>query len=348
MKKGKIAIITTLAFVAICCELNSCNKSSGKNKQEKIARLLGRAYENQEFVGNVLVADSGRIIYQNSFGKSDAGRNIENSDSTKFLIASLSKPITAITMLRLVERGLIKLGDPISSFFEIENPDIGKITIHQLLSHSSGISEFISKEEHFDFISTLNKATATFPPGSDFEYSNSGYVLLIKIGEKVTGKNYEEIVRGEIFEPANMKRSGVARNNSASKLAIGYKDALQKEATSVDFPLTNLDGAGSLYSTTGDLYKLDCALRNNTLLSEKTKALLLRQHIPKKYAYGWFVRERGGIWDVYWCKGNLTGATTYMSRRIQKNQLIILLANVENLDIDDIANDIASVLKAEE
>lgn len=323
-----------------------CDNNPGKTKQGKIAYVMEQAYKNQKFIGNVLVADSGQIIYKKSFGKADTENNIDNNDSTKFLIASISKPITAIIILRLVDKELIKLEDPLNTFFKIENADIGKITIHQLLTHSSGINEFISKEKNFDLISSLNKAKLKFPSGSDFEYSNSAFVLLIKIAEKITGMKYEEIVKEEVFEPANMIHSGVARNNQTTIFAKGYKDTSQKTLTTLDYPFENIDGAGSLYSTTEDLYKLNKALRTNNLLTEKTKSLMLKQHIPEKYGYGWFISERGGIWDVYWHKGDLAGATTYISRRTKTNQLIVLLANSENIEIAAIEKDIAKILKA--
>jgi CubicO group peptidase (beta-lactamase class C family) len=338
--KSRLQNLFLCLFVATVI---SCNTNPGKTKQEKIAYIMEQAYKNHEFIGNVLVAESGQIIYKKSFGKADAEKDIKNNDSTKFLIVSISKPINAIIILRLVDKGLIKLEDPIRTFFKIEKPDVGKITVHELLTHSSGINEFISKEKNFDFDASLNKAELKFKPGFNFEYSNSGFVLLIKIAERVTGKKYEEIVKTEVFEPANMNRSGVARDTETSIFAKGYKDASQKETSTVDFPFENVDGAGSLYSTTDDLYQLDNALRNNNLLTEKTKVLMLKLHIPEKYAYGWFIRERGGIWDVYWCKGNLPGVTTYISRRIRKNQLVVLLANAENLDISDIEKDIAKI-----
>ena len=131
---------------------------------------MQQAYRNQKFIGNVLVADLGHVIYRKSFGKSDAQKNIDNNDSTRFLIASISKPVTAIIMLRLHDQGLIKLEDPINKFFTIKDPDVGKITIHQLLTHSSGINEFISRENNFNFNAALNKAVLTFKPGSDFGY----------------------------------------------------------------------------------------------------------------------------------------------------------------------------------
>lgn len=130
--------------------------------------------------------------------------------------------------------------------------------------------------------------------------------------------------------------------------AKGYKDASQELAAVIDFPLENVDGAGSIYSTTEDLYKLDQALRTNKLLTEKSKSLMIKQQIPEKYGYGWFIRERSGSWDTYWAKGDLPGVTTYISRRAQKNQCIILLGNAEQLDVSAIENDIVKILKTTE
>lgn len=343
---------TNQAFFYLGCLLavllSGCDTNSGKTKWEKIDFLMEAAFQDQEFIGNVLVADSGRIIYKKSFGQADAALKIQNSDSTKFLIASLSKPITAIIILRLVERGQLKLKDPLKTFFKSANSAIGNITIHQLLTHSSGIREFIGKERNADINSLLKKTTLTFKPGSDFEYSNSGYVLLIKIAELITGKGYEELVKTEVFQPTNMTSSGVARNDQPQKFAKGYTDATQKQTETVDYPFKNVDGAGSLYSTTEDLYKLDQALYSTILLSEKTKTLMLKQHIAEKYGYGWFISERGGIWDVYWHKGNLPGATGIISRRIKTHQLIVLLSNAGQTDIDDLERAISKLLKVKD
>ena len=166
------------------------------------------------------------------------------------------------------------------------------------------------------------------------DISNSGFVLLIHIAEQLTAKTYEDLVRTEVFDVANMNSSGVARNNQTEIFAKGYKDATRKNFTTVDFPFENVDGAGSVYSTTEDLYKLEQALRTGKLLTEKSKSLMLKQQIPEKYGYGWFIRERGGSWDVYWHKGDLPGVTTFIGRRAQKNQLI--------------ENDLAKILKTPE
>ncbi len=100
-----------------------------------------------------------------------------------------------------------------------------------------------------------------------------------------------------------MTSSGVARNENLTSLARGYKDAGQTDIVNIDFPIENVDGAGSVYSTGEDLYKLDRALYTEDLLSKAMREQMLKQHVPEKYSYGWFVRERGGVWDVYWHQG---------------------------------------------
>jgi len=145
-----------------------------------------------------------------------------------------------------------------------------------------------------------------------------------------------------------MSSSGVARHSNLNIVAKGYKDPSQAEVMTIDFPLENIDGAGSIYSTVEDLYKLDRALYREKLLSNEMKEQMLKQHVPGDYSYGWFVRERGGIWDVYWHRGSLPGFTSFISKRTQKNQFIILLSNANDLELNDIENGISKILKVEE
>lgn len=335
-------------YCLLLLSLATCKNNPGKTKAEKIDYLLQEAFENKEFIGNVLVADQGKIIYKKSFGSADKKSNLQNSDTTKFLIASVSKPITAILILRLVDKGILKLDDTLNKYFTNLDSKIGKISIHQLLSHTSGINEIINEEKGMEIKVLISKATLEFEPGSDFKYSNSGFVILKEIAQNVTGKEYAELVQTEIFDPAGMTSSGVARNSELDKIAKGYKDATQSEPAIIDFPLENVDGAGTVYSTTEDLYKLDSVLYLESLLSAKMKEQMLKQHVPEKYGYGWFVRDRGGVWDVYYHKGNLAGFASFITRRTQKNQFIIILSNAENADLSDIENGIHKILRTQD
>ena len=326
----------------------ACKDNPGKNKAEKIDYLVQEAYEDREFIGNILVADQEKVIYKKSFGKKDQQNNVPCTDTTKFLIGSISKPITAILMLRLADEGMLKLDDPIKKYFTKVDPRVGEITIHQLLTHTSGINEILTKEENMDIGSLIGKAELKFEPGSEFEYSNSGYVILKEIAEIATQREFRELVKNEIFLPAKMTSSDLARHSNLSTVAKGYKDVSQMDIVNIDFPLENIDGAGSVYSTVDDLYKLDRALYTESLLSNEMKAQMLKQHVPEDYSYGWFVRERGGTWDVYWHRGSLPGFTSFISRRVQKNQFIIILSNADDLELIDIENGISKILQVDD
>ncbi|MEJ7643872.1 MAG: serine hydrolase domain-containing protein [Chryseolinea sp.] len=326
----------------------ACNNNPGKTRSERIDQLLKEAFDDKEFIGSVLVADKGRIIYKKSFGYADQQKEIQNTDSTKFPIASISKPITAVLILRLAEKGVLKSDDTISKYFPKAPSGIGAISIHNLLTHTSGINEVINKEPNMDVTSLVEHATLRFPPGFDFEYSNSGYVLLKEIAEIATQREYAELVQTEVFNPASMTSSGIMRRSTPDDLVKGYQEATQAQIVHLDFPIENVDGAGSVYSTVEDLYKLDRALYTEQLLSKEMTQRMLNQHVSKEYSYGWFVRERGGIWDVYWAKGDLPGFTSFISRRVQKDQFIILLSNAQNAALSDLENDIAVILKTQE
>jgi len=220
----------------LVCMLTSCNRNPGETKSEKIEYIMNEAVQEHQFVGNVLVVDSGRVVYKKSNGKANAALGISNSDSTKFLIASLSKPFTATLILKLIEEGTLNAADGLAKFFPTaKNTNLKKVTIHHLLTHTSGMKEFITKEHVFEE-NDLHNIEFNFDPGSDFEYSNSGYILLKKIAEISSGKTYTDLISQLIFTPLQMTSSGVARNiKTITDLAVGYKDATQNKPDTITF-----------------------------------------------------------------------------------------------------------------
>ncbi|CAG5010707.1 Penicillin-binding protein 4* [Dyadobacter sp. CECT 9275] len=349
MDKKTRAISITLGWLVAVCNLASCNTNPGKTKPEKIDYLVERAAKEHTFIGNVLVMDKGQIIYKKGIGKANMALGLSNSDSTRFLLASLSKPFTAILILKLAEQGKLKLTDRLITYFKtVQSRKADEVTIHQLLTHTSGIKEFISEKRPF-IESDLAQIRFNFEPGDDFEYSNSGYVLLAKMAEIASGKSYPDLVRELIFHPLQMSSSGVARLlDTIPNLAIGYQAAAQTQLVTIPYSLAVVDGAGSLYSTAGDLVKLNQGLNSDAILSKKMRELMVYPHVKEKFGYGWYLRERGGIWDVSYHKGDLPGYTSMLSRRNGFNQLIVLLANAGGLDLADLENDISRVLQAKE
>ncbi|MCF0075566.1 beta-lactamase family protein [Dyadobacter sp. CY261] len=343
------AIFMAAGLLLLISTLTSCEINPGKTKPEKIDYVLEKAFKKREFVGNAIVLDKGNVIYKKSYGEANVKAAMPNSDSTKFLIASLSKPFTAILILKLAKQGKLDLNDGIEKFFP-EVPELRdkKITIHHLLTHTSGIKEFITEKHVFEQ-NDLNGTVCNFDPGSDFEYSNSGYVLLKEIAEISSGKSYKELVNTIILSPLNMNSSGVARDMaSISNLAVGYKDASQQEVDEIAYSLGTIDGAGSLFSTATDMVKFSQGIDSQDFLPKSLQALMFRQHVNQKCGYGWFLRERGGVWDVSYHKGDLPGYTSFLSRRTTGNQMILLLSNASRLDLADLENEIAKILKGTE
>lgn len=328
---------------------SACNSNPGKTKEEKIDYLVKKAAAEHAFVGNVLVLDQGEVIYKKSIGKANVASGLPNSDSTRFLLASLSKPFTATLILKLVERGQLKLTDDLATYFKsIHQTKLSKVTLHHLLTHTSGMEEFISEKRPFTE-ADLAQTGLNFEPGADFEYCNSGYVLLAKIAEIASGKPYPTLVSELIFDPLHMTSSGVARQlDTIQNLAIGYQTTDQAAPAVIPYSLAIVDGAGSLYSTTADLARFNHGLNSEGFLSKRMRELMVHQHVQEKFGYGWYLRERGGVWDVSYHKGDLPGYTSFISRRSRSNQLIVLLANASGLDLADLENDISRILKAKE
>ena len=325
--------------------LTCCTGNPGQTPEEKIDFVVTRAYEKGGFIGSVLVANQGEILYRKNFGMSNAVSQTPISDSTRFLIASLSKPITAILILQLMEQGKIEPDDTLSKFFNVGgNTQASEVSVHQLLTHTSGIREIISPDHAFQE-ADLRQAEFHFEPGSDFEYSNTGYVILKEIAERSSEKDFEELVT-KIFESAHMSASGVAKDpHQVNNLAVGYREANQSESVEIGHSLEIIDGAGSLYATANDLFLLDRALYSETLLSKKSRDLMQIQHVKEKFGYGWFLRERSGTWDVMYHKGDLPGYTSFMSRRTKRDEVIILLSNSGGCDLAELENDISRILK---
>src|SRR6266436_662656 len=191
-----------------------------QDKGRKIDELVSVYNKYGQFNGSVLVADSGKVIFKKGFGLANMEWNIPNQPDTKFRLGSITKQFTATLILQLVEQGKIKLDGKLIDYLPDYRKDTGaKVTIHNLLSHTSGVPSYTSLPGFFtnvsrnpfavdDFIKKYASGDLEFEPGTKFVYSNSGYFLLGAIIEKVTGKPYEQVLKENIFDPLGLKDSG--------------------------------------------------------------------------------------------------------------------------------------------
>src|SRR6266513_5336418 len=237
-----------------------------QDKAHKIDELLTLYHKYGQFNGAALVADNGKVIYEKGLGLANMEWNIPNGPDTKFRLGSITKQFTATLILQLVEQGKIKLDGKLSDYLPDYRKDTGaKVTIHNLLSHTSGVPSYTSLPGFFsnvsrnpfavnDFIKKYASGDLEFEPGTRFVYSYSGYFLLGAIIEKVTGKPYEQVLKENIFDPLGMKNSGYDHwETILSKRAIGYTQNPRGYETAPYLDMSIPYAAGSLYSTVEDL-----------------------------------------------------------------------------------------------
>lgn len=265
------------------------------------------------FSGSVLVAKKGEIILSKGYGWADRENKIPNSPSTVFNIGSVTKQFTASAILKLVEQGKIKTSDKISSYFDQAPGDKKDITIHQLLTHTSGISnrtggfryDEASKEQ---FLTEFFESTLQSEPGTKYQYANANYILLTAILESVSNQTYGSFLQDYLFEPSQMKSTGYKSINfHTERLAHGYYYHRTDEQW-VDWGTTQQHlpyndnhwysiGKGDIHSTVEDLYKWHVALEDNLVLTSKSRAVQETPHVAENdemtsfYGYGWAISK---------------------------------------------------------
>jgi CubicO group peptidase (beta-lactamase class C family) len=290
------------------------------------------------FSGSVLIAKNGKVLLSKGYGMANYSYDIPNTSTTKFKLASVSKQFTAMAIMILQEKGKLSTDDKLNKYIA-GYPNGDKITIHHLLTHSSGIHNFtdlpvfdsIMARPHTleQNIKHFKNLPLDFEPGTKFNYSNSGYVLLSYIIEKASGKNYGDYIQEAIFQPLGMKNSGLYSNTTVLKnYAEGYSEGSNglEHPTHIDMSIPS--GAGALYSTVEDLYLWDRALTTEKLVKRST---LEKIFTPFKdgYAYGWMIQEfRGHKLQMH--RGGIQGFSTVINRFPNEDLTIIILKNVDN------------------
>lgn len=357
MKLHRAAFVC--AFVAVLALQTS---AVAQDKAAKIDQLISSYYKYGQFNGAALVAENGKVIYKKGAGLANMEWNIPNAPDTKFRLGSITKQFTATLILQLVEQGKIKLDGKLTDYLPAYRRDTGaKVTIHNLLTHTSGIPSYTSLPGFFqnvsrnpftidEFIKKYASGDLEFEPGSKFVYDNSGYFLLGAIIEKVTGKPYEQVVKENIFDPLGMKNSGYDRwNTILSNRATGYTSTPGGYETAPYLDMSIPYAAGSLYSTVEDLFLWDQALYGDKLLSAASKQLMFKPNL-NNYGYGFVIRKitlgpNKLEVPVVAHNGGINGFNSLIVRMVNDKKLIVLLDNAEHGQyLDQISNVIMSVL----
>ncbi|HKP47618.1 MAG TPA: serine hydrolase domain-containing protein [Pyrinomonadaceae bacterium] len=272
--------------------------------QDQVARIdhyLQKAARNG-YSGSVLLASNGKILLQKGYGFADSENKIPFTADTVFDIGSITKQFTAACILKLEMQGRLSVQDPLSKFFEGLPEDKKTITLHQLLTHTAGMTDSLGGDEDWigreEYLQKAFNSKLVNPPGT-YAYSNVGYSILAAVVEKVSGREYEAFLAKEILTPAGMKQTGyILPKWDKSKMAIGYKSG-QRWGTTFDQSnyrkgvTWHLKGNGGIHSTVGDLYLWTRALRGNAVLSPAAKQKYFAPQVKtgdrESYGYGWSV-----------------------------------------------------------
>lgn len=314
---------------------------------EKLDQVFSTAAADGKFGGNVLVIRDGATVYEKSFGPADKARQIPNSSASRFSIASVSKPFTAVAVLKLVEQGKLRLEDRLDDIFpELKGAAIAGIAISQLLSHTSGIEEVVGKHLDRPLIPGDLKTAAFASKVGEFQYSNSGYMVLKLVMEKVTGQTYGQLLDTFIFRPAGMIHSGLLRTGGIPlNLSLSYKTVEAGTPMVSAIPLEVFDGAGTVFSTTGDLVIFDKALREKTLLNAATQAMMNSGHTPSgNWGYGWARNEQDGKVHLAH-QGDYNGYHAVFVRRAESQDLIIILSNLDTTNVSSLQKQVLAILR---
>lgn len=313
----------------------------------------------------VLAARDGKIVFQKAYGFANLENRVPAKVDSKFRIGSITKQFTAAAILKLVEQGKIKLDDPLTKFIP-DFPKGDRVTIHHLLTHTSGIHSYTGKPEFMLTVRTFTKPDALiksfkgdaydFEPGQRWLYNNSGFFLLGHIVEKLSGKTLGEYFKATFFDPIGMKDTGIHHwSDILANESQGYSFAGDKLQKAENWDMSRAGGAGALYSTVGDLYRWNEAVFNGKVLTEPSlkaafTAVLTEQDDKSKpkedgYGYGWALGKHRGLREISH-GGGLNGFSSYLLRLPSEKFTVAVLINSlptpPGYDAGGIAHDIAS------
>jgi CubicO group peptidase (beta-lactamase class C family) len=341
-------------FAAVLCTASVVAQAQVSAKDTARMQQIIQSYvDNKSFMGTVLVVKDGKTIINEGYGSADLEWNIPNTPDAKFRLGSITKQFTAACVLLLAERGKLNIDDPISKYLP-DSPEAWKnITVYHVLTHTSGIPSLTSFPDYHstewkdttpaELVARFRDKPLDFEPGTKFSYSNSGYILLGYLIEKVSGQTYADFLQQNILTPLGMTDTGIDSNKAIlPKRAQGYEPAPHGKIAhagyiSMTIPLS----AGALYSTTGDLLKWEQGLFGGKVL---TPASLAKMTTPNKsdYGFGLFIRTVDGH-KIIAHDGGIEGFNTSLNYYPDDKLIVIVLGNLNGAAPTDIARSLGKV-----
>ena len=323
----------------------------------RLDALLDEAVAKDVFSGNVLIFKDNKPIFQKSVGMADYENSLLNTADTKFSIGSITKLFTKIMVLQLAAEGKISLDDKLGKHLSGFRPEVAdRVTVAHLLHHQSGLGQYyegpnFNPEETTvasatDFLPWIRQEKLLFEPGAQAEYSNSGYIVLAAIIEKVEGKNYAEVLKIRVLGKLGMASTGfLYRMKKLPGKAVGYlSNAPGPRQDNLGFSLLG-GGDGGIYSTVSDLLKLNQSLADdNRLLSDADKLRLFNDPLfPKQYT-SWPEFRKEGRFAV---AGGGPGVSAVYGLNNAQNRCVIVLSNYDEGSAEMLFQRIGAILNGQ-
>ena len=296
------------------------------------------------FNGVVLVAKNNQILLNKAYGFANFKTKEQLTTDSKFLIGSLTKPYVATLVLQQVEKGTIKLHQPITDFLPYINKEKGKLlTIHRLLANTSGIPHYDGLREHIKNMRTFSKQKMTPKayaqlvdktglsaiPDSKFQYSSLGYVLLGAVLEEVTGLSFSQLIENYIVNPLHLKNTGFGDNDFLkNEIVKNYRLRKEKYSENPNRDQSNTYTAGGMHATAKEIFTWSQALQNNKLLKKRFTKKLFKENL-NGYAYGWMRNDVEVLKYIphaqfYGHSGSVNGFTSYLFKGDDGTTIIVL------------------------
>ena len=346
-----LTVMGLLFITGTIAQTSNINTDTAQRLDEYVAALnkLG------PFSGSVLLAKNGQVVASKGFGLANQEYDVPNTPQTKFRIGSITKQFTAIAVMILQERGKLNVQDPICKYLADCPESWQSITLHQLLTHTSGIPNFVTLPEYKEIamqpsapdeiIQKFKNKPLDFKPGEKFNYSNSGYIVLGRIIEKASGEKYKDFLRKNIFEPLKMNNTGYDHYQAVLKnRAEGYvwRNGFSRDRY-IDMSVPY--AAGGLYSTVEDLFLWDQALYTDKLISKKSLAAIFTP-VKENYGYGWLM---GSLFNHQneSHSGSIEGFKSIIARYPNEKASVIILSNIGNVNLSGMTRDFAAMVFGE-
>jgi CubicO group peptidase (beta-lactamase class C family) len=358
---SRTRITALLAFLTFALRLPAQEQPDADATQlsAQIAAYLEAHHAQRQWSGTALVAEDGKVVYRAAFGLANADWNIPNELDTKFRVGAITKQFTAMLVLLLVQEGKLELDVPIGRYLpQLPTESGDRVTIHHLLTHTSGIPssqnrpgwqrDVLRHHTVAEFVADYCSGPLEFEPGTAFSHANSGYFLVGAIVEAVTGQTYATALRQRVLDPLQMNDTGYDDESAVlEKRAIGYEDLLGQRRVAPFTDMSNHFASDGLYSTVGDLWKWEQALRSKSLLDGM---LVQRMFTPGMgdYGYGWHIDHHGtwhGSFNVVPADGVVPGFEALIGRLPSRGRCLILLSNSRYSFLTDAAEGVEAILE---